>query len=66
MTDMSSATPDYTVGFSEEFLQALKRYTAETHAAHLLVAQHLWATWQTAQKHLPGLCPCNWSWGKSG
>ncbi len=31
-----SSTPDYTMGFSEEFLQALRRYTAETHAAHLL------------------------------
>ena len=36
MTDPASATPDYTMGFSEEFLEALRRYTARTHAAHLL------------------------------
>ena len=36
MTEPTSATPDYTMGFSEEFLQALRRYTAPTHAAHLL------------------------------
>ncbi len=32
----SSATPDYTMGFSEEMLDALKRYTAEANAAYLL------------------------------
>ncbi len=36
MADPASATPDYTMGFSEEFLQALRRYTAETQAGHLL------------------------------
>ncbi|MDE2822283.1 MAG: methyltransferase domain-containing protein [Chloroflexota bacterium] len=36
MTDQRSATPDYTMGFSEEFLQSLRRYTAEASAAHLL------------------------------
>ena len=29
-------TPDYSVGFSEEFLQSLRRYTAEANAAYLL------------------------------
>ena len=29
-------TPDYTVGFSEEFLRSLRRYTAEANAAYLL------------------------------
>ncbi len=36
MTDQRSATPDYTMGFSEEFLQSLRRYTAQASAAHLL------------------------------
>ena len=36
VTDELSGTPDYTMGYSEEFLQALLRYTAKTHAAHLL------------------------------
>ncbi len=36
MTDAESGTPDYTMGFSEEFIQALRRYAAETHARHLL------------------------------
>ncbi len=36
ITDQRSATPDYTMGFSEEFLQSLRRYTAEASAAHLL------------------------------
>ena len=31
-----SATPDYTMGFSEEFLESLRRYTAEASAAYLL------------------------------
>ena len=36
IADHSSATPDYTMGFSEPILQVLRRFTAETHAAHLL------------------------------
>ncbi len=36
MTDQRSATPDYTMGFSEEFLQSLRRYTAQASAAYLL------------------------------
>ncbi len=36
MTEPSSATPDYTMGFSDEMLDALRRYTAETSARHLL------------------------------
>ena len=37
MTDqLHSATPDYTMGFSEEILDALARYTAESTAKHLL------------------------------
>ena len=36
MSDELSATPDYTMGFSEEFIQALRRFTAETSAAYLL------------------------------
>ena len=32
----TSATPDYTMGFSEEMIQALRRYTAENNAAYLL------------------------------
>ena len=36
MTQQESSTPDYTMGFSEEFLTALRRYTAPTHATHLL------------------------------
>lgn len=31
-----SATPDYTMGFGEEILETLRRYRAQTHAAHLL------------------------------
>ena len=31
-----SATPDYTMGFSEEVLESLRRYTAEASAAYLL------------------------------
>ena len=31
-----SSTPDYTMGFSEEIIEALRRYTAESNAAHLL------------------------------
>ncbi len=36
MTDETSATPDYTMGFSEEFLESMRRYTAATSAAYLL------------------------------
>ena len=36
MCAQESSTPDYTMGFSEEFIRILRRYTAETHAAHLL------------------------------
>ena len=38
MTDASqqSSTPDYTMGYSDEFQQLLNRRSAETHAAHLL------------------------------
>ena len=36
MTHPSSATPDYTMGFSPEMLESLRRYTATASAAHLL------------------------------
>ncbi|MCY4107854.1 MAG: methyltransferase domain-containing protein [Chloroflexi bacterium] len=36
MTDLVSGTPDYTMGFSEEMLESLRRYTAEASAAYLL------------------------------
>ena len=36
MTEPRSSTPDYTMGFSEEFLESLRRVTAETSAAFLL------------------------------
>ena len=36
MTEARSSTPDYTMGFSEEFLESLRRYTAEANAAYLL------------------------------
>lgn len=36
MTDGMSATPDYTMGFSQEMLESLRRYTAEASAAYLL------------------------------
>jgi ubiquinone/menaquinone biosynthesis C-methylase UbiE len=36
MTDSTSGTPYYTIGFSESMLQHLRRHTAQTHAAHLL------------------------------
>ena len=32
----TSSTPDYTMGFSEEFLEVLSQLTASTHAAYLL------------------------------
>ena len=36
MTHETSATPDYTMGFSEEFMESARRYTAEASAAYLL------------------------------
>ena len=36
MSDQTSADQDYTMGYSEEFLQLLHRRSASTHAAHLL------------------------------
>ena len=36
MTEPRSSTPDYTMGFSEEFLESLRRITAESSAAFLL------------------------------
>ena len=36
MPDLTSATSDYTMGYSEEFRQLLNRRSAETHAKHLL------------------------------
>ena len=36
MTQQMSATPDYTMGFSEEFIASLRRYNAETSAFHLI------------------------------
>ena len=36
MPKQSSATPDYTMGFSEEFLTSLRRFTAASSAAYLL------------------------------
>ena len=36
MTSETSATPDYTMGFSEGILESLRRYTAQASAAHLL------------------------------
>ena len=36
MTQQTSGTPDYTMGFSEEFMESLRRYTAEASAAYLL------------------------------
>ena len=36
MEQATSATPDYTMGFSEEMLESLMRHSAEAHAAHLL------------------------------
>ena len=35
-TQETSGTPDYTMGFSEEMLESLRRYTAEASAAYLL------------------------------
>ncbi len=36
MTHQASGTPDYTMGFSEEFMESLRRYTAQASAAYLL------------------------------
>ena len=36
MTTQTSGTPDYTMGFSEEFLETTRRSTAEANAAYLL------------------------------
>ena len=36
MTSLTSSTPDYTMGFSEEMLESLRRFTAESNAAYLL------------------------------
>ena len=36
MTHQESGTPDYTMGFSEEFLESLKRVSAEVQAGYLL------------------------------
>lgn len=36
MTDPTSSTPDYTMGFGETITQFLMRFTAETRAVHLL------------------------------
>ena len=43
MPDQTSATSDYIMGYSEEFLNLLGRRSMETHAKHLL--PHLkWAS----------------------
>ena len=36
MCAQESSTPDYTMGFCEEMMESLRRFTAETHARHLL------------------------------
>ncbi len=36
MSEPISSTPDYTMGFSEEMLESLRRYTAENSAAYLV------------------------------
>ena len=36
MCAQESSTPDYTMGFGEEMIESLRRFTAETHAGHLL------------------------------
>ena len=36
MTQQEPGTPDYTMGFSEEFMESLKRVSAETEAGYLL------------------------------
>ena len=36
MSDQTQPTPEYTMGYSPEFLQLLDRRNAETHASHLL------------------------------
>ena len=36
MTTQTSGTPDYTMGFSDEFIETSRRYTADANAAYLL------------------------------
>ena len=36
MTNEPSATPDYTMGFGEEFMGSLRRFTAQSNSAYLL------------------------------
>ena len=36
MTQQASGTPDYTMGFSDEFMESVRRYTAEASAGYLL------------------------------
>ena len=36
MTEEQQGTPDYTMGFSEEFLENLRRFTAQANAAYLI------------------------------
>ena len=36
MSDLTQSTPEYTMGYSPEFLQLLHRRNAETHASHLM------------------------------
>ncbi|MDE2756833.1 MAG: methyltransferase domain-containing protein [Acidobacteriota bacterium] len=36
MTNQEQGTPDYTMGFGEEFLESLRRYTAQANAAYLI------------------------------
>ena len=36
MCTQESSTPDYTMGFGEEMMESLRRFTADTHARHLL------------------------------
>ena len=36
MVNLESSTPDYTMGFSEDFMESLRRYTAEASASYLL------------------------------
>ena len=36
MVNLESSTPDYTMGFSDEFMESLRRYTAEASASYRL------------------------------
>ena len=36
MTQLTQSTPDYTMGFGDEMLESMERYTAEANAAYLL------------------------------